>query len=99
MLTEWQEWIEERWRKDDPGTTLLVNIAGLTGEAGEVAELVKKQSRDGRYVKSDMLLELGDVLHYLTAMSHRYGFTLEDIMEANMDKVNKRRANKDGFKG
>lgn len=69
---------------------------GLTGEAGEVAEKVKKLFRDKGGVitpefKKDVKKELGDVIWYVTALANELGLSLEEIMEANYEKLIKRR--------
>lgn len=65
---------------------------GLTSEAGELAGKIKKISRDknGEFSEEDKLAlkqELGDVLWYLTQICTELGFTLEDVAEANLDKL------------
>lgn len=64
---------------------------GLVGEAGEVAEMVKKElyhgHHPGRYEYRD---ELGDVLWYLAVLADKLGFSLEEIAEANIAKLKKR---------
>jgi len=69
---------------------------GLCGEAGEVAEKVKKLYRDaGGVITPEFVYnvkkELGDVLWYTTAIANELGLTLEEIMEANYEKLTKRR--------
>ena len=69
----------------------------LAGEAGEVANRVKKCVRDdgsriGAEARADILFELGDVLWYTTALTINLGSTLEEIMELNEEKLNARRA-------
>ncbi len=75
-----------------------VNCAfGLTGEAGEVAELLKKKLFQGRgYAADKMLAELGDVLWYLDLMAELHGYTLDDVAAANVAKLRARYP--DGFK-
>lgn len=69
---------------------------GLTGEAGEVAELVKKALyHDVPYSDEDMEKELGDVLWYLTAVARECGLSLADIAQQNLEKLRKRYP--DGF--
>nr|WP_256489658.1 MazG nucleotide pyrophosphohydrolase domain-containing protein [Dyella lutea] len=68
---------------------------GLGGEAGEVQELLKKHVRDGREIHDDLLLELGDVLHYLTRIAAQFGMTLEQIMLANREKIERRHAKRE----
>lgn len=70
---------------------------GLTGEAGEVAEKVKKLFRDKEGVVTpefvhDVTRELGDVLWYITALGSTLGISLQDVMKENHRKLNKRLA-------
>lgn len=70
---------------------------GLCGEAGEVAEKMKKLFRDKGGVvteefKQDVKKELGDVVWYVTALAKELDLTLEEILEANYEKLMKRRA-------
>lgn len=64
---------------------------GLTGEAGEVAEKVKKWHRDGKWDPQQVALELGDVAYYLTRLAATTGFTLHEILELNIQKLTSRR--------
>ena len=70
---------------------------GLCGESGEVAEKVKKVLRDGSGSFSDattakdaIRLELGDVLWYLAQLATELGLTLEEVAEANLQKLQSR---------
>ncbi len=68
---------------------------GLTGEAGEVADKVKKVLRDkkgkfGELDKEEIKLELGDVLWYIAQLSTELGFELDDIAESNLKKLSNR---------
>lgn len=73
-------------------------LLGLCGETGEVAEKVKKIIRDqGGAIqvkdKQDIAMELGDVLWYLSNLARLYGFTLNEIAELNLKKLEKRKEN------
>lgn len=68
---------------------------GLAGEAGEVANIVKKIQRDNDGVITDetrgkLLDELGDVLWYISACADELGLTLDQIAAFNVDKLAKR---------
>lgn len=65
---------------------------GLTGEAGEVAEKLKKviRNHDGDISQLDMTefkKELGDVLWYIAMMSRQVGLSLEDVAATNLAKL------------
>jgi len=65
---------------------------GLAGEAGEVAEHVKKAIRDdGGEISSErrgaMAKELGDVLWYLAQLATELELDLDEVAGANLDKL------------
>ena len=69
---------------------------GLKGEAGEVAEKVKKIIRDEGGELSDekrkaIALELGDVFWYLANMAYEAGYTLEEVGYMNLEKLASRK--------
>ena len=71
-------------------------VLGLNGEAGEVAEKVKKVIRDkhgkmDREKEIEIIKELGDVLWYLTVTASYLGFKLEDVAKINIDKLEDRK--------
>jgi len=63
---------------------------GLAGEAGEVAEKVKKHIRDGVLNVEELKKEIGDVLWYLAAIASDLDLTLNDVAEANLQKLRSR---------
>ena len=74
------------------GTEHLINGAlGLSGEAGEVADLVKKRFMQGHSLNTEHLAkELGDVCWYIAETATSIGYDLETIMEMNIEKLRKR---------
>ncbi len=65
---------------------------GLVGEAGEVAEKAKKIIRDGdgtltEETRQKMALELSDVCWYVAVLAYELDYTLEEIMQMNLDKL------------
>ena len=72
-------------------------VLGINGEAGEVAEKVKKIIRDKNGVisqqdKLELGKELGDVLWYLAVFAHDLGLSLDQIAGENLDKLKSRKA-------
>lgn len=69
---------------------------GLTGEAGEAADLIKKVFGHGHSLDRDkLLLELGDVLWYVAALAKTAGSSLEEVADLNIGKLRARYP--DGF--
>lgn len=64
---------------------------GVAGEAGEVADLIKKWAFHGKPLDQDKLVkEMGDVLWYLSVLAARRGISLEDVARANIAKLRAR---------
>ena len=62
---------------------------GLCGEAGEVAEKIKKHMRDGKTLIG-VGIKLGYLLWYISALADDLGVTLEEVAQANVDKLQSR---------
>lgn len=76
-----------------PRTSAMEYTAlGLCGEAGEYAEKVKKGIRDGSFDREGAILELGDVLFYLTRAAVELGVSLEEVADRNIVKLTSRNA-------
>ena len=76
-------------------SNIIYPVLGLNGEAGEVAEKVKKVIRDNNGIFSEEVIteiakELGDVLWYLAAIARDLDLTLEDIARGNLIKLKQR---------
>tara|TARA_B100000700_G_scaffold212024_1_gene233065 strand:- start:2507 stop:2836 length:330 start_codon:yes stop_codon:yes gene_type:complete len=80
----------------DVGNNAIYPTLGLVGEAGEVADKVKKILRDKNGVfdevsKNSIKFELGDVLWYISQLSTELGYELEDVANTNLEKLNSRK--------
>ena len=67
---------------------------GLVGEAGEVAEKVKKYIRDDTpfaQLREDLKKEISDVLWYCANLAHEVDLNLDDIAQYNLDKLQSRK--------
>lgn len=86
------EYQKEALRTANPECKNLSNVGlGLTGEAGEVADLIKKHLHHGHELNREHLAkELGDVAWYLAVGAHIIGYKLEDILQMNVNKLRAR---------
>lgn len=79
-------------RKD----VLINSVMGLCGESGEAIDIVKKWLAQGHELDKERLAkELGDVAWYLAEAATALDLSLEQILQANIDKLKKRYP--DGF--
>ena len=80
----------------DVGRNKIYPTLGLVGEAGEVADKVKKILRDKKGLfdnesKDAIKFELGDVLWYISQLSSELGYELEDVANSNLKKLSDRK--------
>lgn len=76
---------------EDNETMLVWNAIGLAGEAGEVADSIKKMIFHQHGLDRETLRgELGDVLWYVAALASNLGYNLDEVMAANVDKLKAR---------
>ena len=70
---------------------LINGVMGLCGESGEAIDIVKKWLAQGHELDKEKLAkELGDIAWYLAETAHALDIPLEDILQANIDKLKKR---------
>jgi NTP pyrophosphatase (non-canonical NTP hydrolase) len=69
---------------------IIYPTLGLCGEAGEVAEKIKKYLRDGVINDKEVAKELGDVLWYLANLADDLGYELAEIADMNLKKLEDR---------
>ena len=84
--------VQRLFVKPEDKTLRLVHAAmGISGEAGEVVDAVKKHWIYGAPLdKENLLEECGDVLFYVSACLSLCGFSINDAMNHNIEKLNKR---------
>ncbi len=75
---------------------IIYPTLGLTGEAGEIANKVKKILRDNsgelqENVRQDLISELGDVLWYIAALATDLNIELSEVANKNIEKLNNRK--------
>ena len=82
-------------RTSNPSLTnsehLINGALGITGEAGEVSDIVKKRFMQGHSLdKEHLAKECGDVLWYVAETLTAIGYDMETAMQMNIDKLRKR---------
>jgi len=89
---EYQEKSRKTAVYPNKGKNFIYPTLGLAGEAGEVAEKIKKVLRDKNGVidnetKEMIKKELGDVLWYVSQLATELGLSLDDVVGSNIDKL------------
>ena len=77
----------------DSDKSVLVPLLGLAGEVGTLLSEYKKFLRDGQAhlrFKEQVAEDLGDLLWYVANAVSKFGFDLEDIAKANLEKTQSR---------
>jgi NTP pyrophosphatase (non-canonical NTP hydrolase) len=89
---EYQKKSRKTAKYPDAGSNFIYPTLGLSGEAGEVAEKIKKVIRDdgGEVLpekKAEIEKELGDVLWYVSQIATELGLELETVAAKNIEKL------------
>ena len=75
----------------DKDKMLINSVMGLCGESGEAIDIVKKWYAHGHELDVEHFKkELGDIAWYLAEAASAIGVSLEDVLEANIEKLKKR---------
>lgn len=90
-LGEYVDWAATRWVAPLlPANTpridhLSVMTLGLSGEVGEVAEVITAWATTGKRLKLTLIKELGDVAYYWARLTHELGFSpFEDASSSSV---------------
>lgn len=91
-LNDYQRESRKTWQLVHTDHPIVYPTLGLANEAGEVAGKVKKifRDRDGKISEQEreaLKSELGDVLWYLAQICTELDITLEEVAEANLEKL------------
>ncbi|MBI2439231.1 MAG: nucleoside triphosphate pyrophosphohydrolase family protein [Candidatus Moranbacteria bacterium] len=91
-FNEYQEQSRVTAKYPQVGNNFVYPTLGLSGEAGEVAEKIKKVIRDKNGIvddntKEEIKKELGDVLWYVAQLSAELQISLDDVAQSNLKKL------------
>lgn len=86
-MTQFDDYQKET-RRTAGKDSLEILALGLAGEAGEVADAVKKIIGHGHPLDSVKLVrELGDCLWYVARLADVLGYSLTRVAEVNVEKL------------
>jgi NTP pyrophosphatase (non-canonical NTP hydrolase) len=93
---EYQEAARKTAIYPNVGNNIIYPCLGLAGETGEICENVKKILRDKNGIISDkdkeaIKKELGDQLWYVAALCSEFGFSMSEVVECNIAKLQSRK--------
>ena len=75
----------------DKKDVLINSVMGLCGESGEAIDIVKKWLAQGHELdKEHLAKELGDIAWYLAEAATALDLSLEEILKANIEKLERR---------
>lgn len=91
-FSKYQEKSRKTAKYPNAGSNWVYPTLGLCGEAGEVAEKMKKILRDcdgkiNETKKEKIKKELGDVLWYIAQLATELNLSLDEIASSNIDKL------------
>ncbi len=92
MMNDYQKFTETTAQYPKEQAIFYLSL-GLAGEAGELANKIKKIIRgdyDISQIKNDLIDELGDVLWYIARLADELDITLEEVALKNIQKLSKR---------
>ena len=92
QINEYQELAMKTLNPNLSRKDVLINsVMGLCGESGEAIDIVKKWLAQGHELdKAHLAKELGDIAWYLAEAATALDMSLEEILQANIDKLKKR---------
>lgn len=94
LLDKVDDNVEFPWDTDVGG--ILNGCLGLSGEVGEFNDMVKKWIfHEKEFDPDHAMKELGDILWYVAMICHSFGWSMDTVMQMNVDKLKARYP--DGF--
>ncbi len=109
-MRNYDDFVQKMWISGHDERALGIATLGLLGESGEVAEKIKKRMRGDEAHNPEeaeealqyglgIAKELGDVVFYVTWLANYFGFSLDDVVGQNMDKLKDRLSRNGTVKG
>lgn len=95
QINEYQEKVKRTMNFWGTPAEIVCNMClGITGEAGEVVDYIKKIVFHGHKYEQDKLIEeLGDLMWYVSALANFYKIDMNEVLNKNIEKLLKRYPN------
>lgn len=72
------------------GQSLNLFAFGIAEECGEIMGKLKRRLREGGIDNQEILIEMGDLLGYMSCLADELGSNLTEIAKLNVEKMEKR---------
>ena len=86
--------LEDLKKEEFPTERLLTAAVGMSAEAGEFTEVIKKMIFQGKPVNEENLFhlkrELGDIMWYVAQATQALDISMESVLDTNIRKLSKR---------
>lgn len=91
MSNEYKDFVLKKFKQEEESAMLNHAALGIAGEAGELVDAIKKHTIYGRELdKENLIEELGDLFFYMNVIMEMKKFTLDEVIEHNISKLDKR---------
>ena len=90
-ISEYTKEVRRTCDIEDPRELLILTALGIAGESGEVVDALKKVLYHSHELNvTELGKEIGDLLWYMVLLCDTVGLRLDDVMQANVEKLQKR---------
>lgn len=88
---EYKDFVARLFKHDTDDMEHMHAALGVAGEAGELADAIKKHVVYGKPLdRNNVVEELGDLRFYMQQIMNMHGITDEEVLQGNATKLNKR---------
>ena len=91
ILIRYDDFVRQLFKADTEPMMALHAALGVAGEAGELADAIKKEYIYGKpRNRENVVEELGDLRFFIQAVMNHYGITESEVLQENGNKLAKR---------
>lgn len=87
----YQDFVDALFKHDTTDMEHMHAALGVAGEAGELADAIKKHVVYGKPLERENVVEeLGDLRFYMQQIMNMHGISEEEVLQGNANKLSKR---------